>query len=618
MRRNWLINGFPSLKIVRACLHLLDPRDRFLLLGAALLQMSLVLLDLIGILLIGSIVAIATSAVQGKEFPNAIQSLVEFLGLQTWTPQDIATLFAIVATLALLGKSLLSYYFNFRNYRFLANREARLATNMAKMILSQPITTLQRHTTPEYLHSLSAGANSALTGILGGLVALIAEIALQIVMATTLLVFSPTLLVVFLLYFGVLFVILYYTLGNRARLWSMKMTDLSIAGSTAVIDSLGSYREIVVSGRREYFLDIFRKTKLETGKFSVKNMMLGQFSKYVFENSVILGGVVFAGYAFLTKSALEAASLLAIFVAAASRIAPSVMRIQLGLLLIKGAFGATAKFFEIYEHLRVQNADRSSKGSKRDRKMDSVETRKLIKLVDITFYYPEAKSPALNKVSCEIQKNKLTAIVGPSGSGKSTMVDLILGVLEPSSGEIAVFGVEPTSLLSHGIVVGYVPQSVYLKEGSLLENVCFGIPQEEAKTDQVWKVLDQALLGDWIRTLPDGLYTNVGERGSKLSGGQRQRLGIARALYPNPTLLVLDEATSSLDSISEHEITQTIGNLGRDLTTIVIAHRLSTVLNADSLIYLQRGKVEAVGTFQELRERVADFDKQAELMGIDR
>jgi ABC-type multidrug transport system fused ATPase/permease subunit len=294
------------------------------------------------------------------------------------------------------------------------------------------------------------------------------------------------------------------------------------------------------------------------------------------------------------------------------------MRIQLGMLMIKGALGATTKFFEIYEHLKIQNLNLSIRVSTRSKNMDIGEKQGQITLNDVTFSYPEAVEPALMQISCEIQKNRLTAIVGPSGSGKSTMVDLILGVLEPSSGEILVFGVEPISLLSNGIVVGYVPQSVYLKEGSILENICFGIPSEEARIDQVWKVLDQVLLGDWIRTLPDGLNTNVGERGSKLSGGQRQRLGIARALYPNPTLLVLDEATSSLDSISEHEITQTLGNLGRDLTTIVIAHRLSTVLNADSLIYLQRGKVEAVGTFQELRERVPDFDRQAELMGIDR
>jgi ABC-type multidrug transport system fused ATPase/permease subunit len=580
--------------------------------------MSLVLLDLIGILLIGSIVAIATSAVQGREFPGAIQNLLELLSIQDWTPQDIAKIFAIIATLALLGKSFLSYYLNLKNFKFLAMREARLATNMAKMILSQPITTLQRYTTPDYLHSLGTGAHSALSGILGGIVSLAAELSLQILMATTLLVFSPSLLLVFLIYFGTIFLILHFRLGGRAVFWNRKITEISIFGSAALIDSLGSYREIVVSGKRDYFLETFKRTKLELGALSVKNSMLGQFSKYVFENGMIIGGVVFAAYAFLTRNALEAASLLAIFVTASSRIAPSVMRIQLGMLMIKGALGATTKFFEIYEHLKIQNLNLSIRVSTRSKNMDIGEKQGQITLNDVTFSYPEAVEPALMQISCEIQKNRLTAIVGPSGSGKSTMVDLILGVLEPSSGEILVFGVEPISLLSNGIVVGYVPQSVYLKEGSILENICFGIPSEEARIDQVWKVLDQVLLGDWIRTLPDGLNTNVGERGSKLSGGQRQRLGIARALYPNPTLLVLDEATSSLDSISEHEITQTLGNLGRDLTTIVIAHRLSTVLNADSLIYLQRGKVEAVGTFQELRERVPDFDRQAELMGIDR
>jgi ABC-type multidrug transport system fused ATPase/permease subunit len=616
--RAWLIKGLPSLKVVKACLNLLDPRDRFLLIGSALIQMSLVFLDVIGILLIGSIVAIATSAVQGKEFPDAVQNLVEFLGLQNRAPQDIAVVLAVIATLALLGKSFLSYFFNLKNFKFLAMREARLATNMAKMILSQPITSLQRYTTPDYLHSLGTGASSALTGILGGIVSLAAELSLQLLMATTLLVFSPTLLLVFLIYFGAIFLILHIRLGGRAIFWNRKMTEISIFGSAALIDSLGSYREIVVSGKRDYFLEIFNRTKLELGALSVKNSMLGQFSKYVFENGMIIGGVVFAAYAFFTRSALEAASLLAIFVTASSRIAPSVMRIQLGILMIKGALGATTKFFEIYEHLRIQNSNGSIRVSRKNRNLGLGESKGLIRLDDVTFTYPEANKATLHKVSCEIQKNKLTAIVGPSGSGKSTMVDLILGVLEPSDGDVSVFGVEPTSLLSRGIVVGYVPQSVYLKEGSILENICFGIPHEEAQSDQVWKVLDQVLLGDWIRTLPDGLNTNVGERGSKLSGGQRQRLGIARALYPNPTLLVLDEATSSLDSISEHEITQTIGNLGRDLTTIVIAHRLSTVLNADTLIYLQRGKVEAVGTFQELRERVADFDKQAELMGIDR
>jgi len=193
---------------------------------------------------------------------------------------------------------------------------------------------------------------------------------------------------------------------------------------------------------------------------------------------------------------------------------------------------------------------------------------------------------------------------------------LVLGVLEPTNGEIKVFGVDPISLIESGLIVGYVPQNVYLRHGSILENVCFGMEREEVDLERVWSCLDKVMLGEWVKSLPDGINSDVGERGSKLSGGQRQRLGIARALYPNPTLLVLDEATSSLDSISESEITKAIGQLSKELTVIVIAHRLSTVLNADKLIYLKNGKIEAEGTFEELRKRAPDFDKQAELMGI--
>lgn len=609
--RRVLLSIFPSLDIVKSCLNLLHRRDRFLLLGMCLLQMSLVFLDLIGILLIGSVVAIATSAVQSKAFPSQLQQVINAFGLQFWTPQDLATLFAIIATFALLGKSFLTYYLNLRNLRFLATREANLATNMARMIFSQPITTLQKFGTPEYVHSLGIGANSALTGILGGIVMLAAEVFLQLVMASTLFVFSPTLLILFFLYFGCLFALLHYVLGTKAHDWSREMTNTSILSTTAVIDSLGSYREIVVSGRREFFLNIFSQAKLKYGSFSVRNSMLGQFSKYVFENSVIIGAVIFAAYAFLTRSALEAASLLALFVAAASRIAPSVLKIQTGILAIRGSIGATTIFFQIYNHIN------SYKPKALDITKDELDCESGIQLNQVTFSYPEADRKAVEEMSCIFEHGKFTAIVGPSGSGKSTLVDLILGVLEPDFGEVVFFGVPPRFLLSRGVVIGYVPQNIYLKEGSILENVCFGIQEDEIELNKAWEVLDQVLLGDWIRTLPDEIRTYVGERGSKLSGGQRQRIGIARALYSSPSVLVLDEATSALDSISEFEISETIRNLDKSLTKIVIAHRLSTVLRADKLIYLNKGRIIAEGSFQDLRRTVPDFDRQAELMGID-
>ena len=601
----------PFTDLIRSCLHLLDRRDRVLLIASGILQMSLVFLDLLGVLLLGSIVAIATSAVQGRPLPGIINQSIEVLNLQNMTPQALATVFGVVATISLLSKSFLNYYLNLRNSRFLASREAKISARMAQLILTQPITTLQKFGTPEYQHSLTIGVNSATVGILAGTIAIVSEIFLQVVMATTLLVFSPTLLLIFVLYFGAIFLLLNWMLGEKANKWSARVTSLSIAGTRAIADSLGSYREIVVSGKRDHFISIFRKSREEALEFSVKSSMLGQFSKYVFENSVILGGVVFAGYAFFTKTALEAASLLAIFIAAASRIAPSILKIQLGTLLLKGARGATSKFFEILHHLEQQSEPITS-SIKND--LDS----SVIRFREVSFRYPSSDKNALSEFSSEFKTGEFTAIVGPTGSGKSTLIDLMLGVLRPTHGSISVFGRDPEQVPGSSIRVGYVPQRVYLSEGSLIENICFGESSTQWDEDRVWDVLDTVLLRQWAAELPEGLSTLIGEGGARLSGGQRQRLGIARALYANPNLLVLDEATSALDAISEYEITEAFERLDKGLTKVVIAHRLSTVLKADKIVYLKGGKIQGMGTFNELRELIPDFDRQAELMGISK
>lgn len=601
----------PFTDLIRSCLHLLDRRDRVLLIASGILQMSLAFLDLLGVLLLGSIVAIATSAVQGRPLPGIINQSIEVLNLQNMTPQALATVFGVVATISLLSKSFLNYYLNLRNSRFLASREAKISARMAQLILTQPITTLQKFGTPEYQHSLTIGVNSATVGILAGTIAIVSEIFLQVVMATTLLVFSPTLLLIFVLYFGAIFLLLNWMLGEKANKWSARVTSLSIAGTRAIADSLGSYREIVVSGKRDHFISIFRKSREEALEFSVKSSMLGQFSKYVFENSVILGGVVFAGYAFFTKTALEAASLLAIFIAAASRIAPSILKIQLGTLLLKGARGATSKFFEILHHLEQQSEQITSS-------INNYLDSSVIRFREVSFRYPSSDKNALSEFSSEFKTGEFTAIVGPTGSGKSTLIDLMLGVLRPTHGSISVFGRDPEQVPGSSIRVGYVPQRVYLSEGSLIENICFGESSTQWDEDRVWDVLDTVLLRQWAAELPEGLTTLIGEGGARLSGGQRQRLGIARALYANPNLLVLDEATSALDAISEYEITEAFERLDKGLTKVVIAHRLSTVLKADKIVYLKGGKIQGMGTFNELRELIPDFDRQAELMGISK
>jgi ABC-type multidrug transport system fused ATPase/permease subunit len=209
------------------------------------------------------------------------------------------------------------------------------------------------------------------------------------------------------------------------------------------------------------------------------------------------------------------------------------------------------------------------------------------------------------------------ALVGSTGAGKSTLADLILGVLIPDSGVAFIGGLTPgEALATWPGAVAYVPQDVAMANGTVRENVALGMPAEIIEDDWVWNALDRAHLGDFLRDSREGLDTLIGENGIKLSGGQRQRLGIARALYTRPKLLVLDEATSALDAETERAISQTLQELEGTVTTVTIAHRLATIRHCDLVVYLENGEARAQGSFDEVRAIAPQFDRQAQLLGL--
>ena len=223
----------------------------------------------------------------------------------------------------------------------------------------------------------------------------------------------------------------------------------------------------------------------------------------------------------------------------------------------------------------------------------------------------------MGHIDLEIKSGTTTAIVGPSGAGKTSLIDVILGVTTPDSGKASVSGIDPrASIQKWPGAIAYVPQDISIANRTIAENVALGFEIESVGLELIWKALEIAQLADFVRSLPEGLNTHVGDRGAKLSGGQRQRLGIARALITNPRLLVFDEATSALDGKSELDVSDAINALKGMMTVVLIAHRLSTVRNADLVVYLDNGDLITSGTFDEVRKRVPDFDLQAKLMGI--
>jgi ABC-type multidrug transport system fused ATPase/permease subunit len=209
------------------------------------------------------------------------------------------------------------------------------------------------------------------------------------------------------------------------------------------------------------------------------------------------------------------------------------------------------------------------------------------------------------------------AVVGSTGAGKTTAIDLILGLLEPENGSVLISGMKPQdAIVRWPGAISYVPQDVVISNGTIRENVGLGYKSEFVSEELVWDAIKAAQLESYVNSLPLGSDTQVGERGTRMSGGQRQRLGIARALFTKPKLLVLDEATSALDGETEAAISKAIQDLRGSVTVIMIAHRLSTVRNADSIIYMNEGQIKSIGTFEEVRAAVPDFDRQAKLMGL--
>jgi ABC-type bacteriocin/lantibiotic exporter with double-glycine peptidase domain len=240
-----------------------------------------------------------------------------------------------------------------------------------------------------------------------------------------------------------------------------------------------------------------------------------------------------------------------------------------------------------------------------------------ITLDHVSFTYPGAASPALDDVSLTIPAGARVAVVGSSGAGKSTLVDLLLGLLIPSSGSVLVGGTPMTKVLNGWRRrVGYVPQEVSLFDASIAQNVALTWDPENVDVDRVRRALARAQLLDTVEARPDGVLGTVGERGMALSGGQRQRLGIARGLYVGASVLVLDEATSALDTATESAVIEAIEQLEGEVTTITVAHRLSTIRNCDIVFFFAEGKLAAQGRFDEVVAQVPDFARQAALAGL--
>jgi ATP-binding cassette, subfamily B, bacterial PglK len=400
----------------------------------------------------------------------------------------------------------------------------------------------------------------------------------------------------------------------RAQKLGYLLSELSILSNQKILEVLESYRESVVGNRRNYYSREIRKLRLNLADVMAEMQFMPNISKYVIESGIVVGAILVAGVQFALLDARQAVATLSVFLASGTRIAPAVMRLQQNLIQIKSGIGSARPTLLLIESL--ENVQES---------IDVVDSVNVahhgfipkVGVENVSLSYPGMSELALDKINFDLLEGESLAIVGPSGAGKTSIVDVILGVLTPTSGDISISDSLPLEAISKWPgAIAYVPQDVKVINGTIRENVSLGYPVDLALDNLVWDALNLAQLKDFVEALPRGLDTSVGERGAKISGGQRQRLGIARAMFTKPKLLVLDEATSSLDGLTEADISDAIQALHGSVTIVMIAHRLSTVRNSDQVIYMDKGKIVAKGNFEEVRKAVPDFDHQAQLMGL--
>ena len=595
-------------------LRILPVEDQKKVIWVALIQVCLGFLDLLGVAALGVVGALSVTGVQSLQPGNRVGAVLRELHLINFSFQAQVAFLAVGAAVILILRTVFSIIVTRRTYYFLSRRSALITSNLFSRLLSQSLLKIQEKSSQETLYSLTVGVSSLTLIVLGTSVALVADISLTVIMFLGLLLVDPLIAILTLIFFGSLGLSLYRLTSVRAHRLGYLDSELTVASNNMVLEVLGSYRESVVRNRRGFYTGELKNLRLKVSDVAAEMQFMPNVSKYVIESGMVVGAVIIAGTQFALQDARHAVDALSVFLAAGTRIAPAIMRIQQNLIQVRRGIGSAMPTLQMIESLAGIQETQIEIGS-----LDVVHTgfNSRIEVEQVSLTYPGANQPALTNVNLRVEPGKSLAIVGPSGAGKTSLVDVILGVIPTTTGQINISGKTPLEAISSWPgAIAYVPQNVLISDGTIRSNVALGFPHDVATDDLVWKALEVAQLSDFVRGLPQGLDAHVGENGTKISGGQRQRLGIARAMFTQPKLLVLDEATSSLDGQTESDISSSLTQLQGEVTLVLIAHRLSTIREAREVIYMDNGKIVARGTFESVRAQVPDFDNQAQLMGL--
>ncbi len=584
--------------------------DQAKIIFVTLIQISLSILDLISVAFIGLLTALTINGIQSKKPTGAVFQALDALGVGDLDFQQQAALLGFAAGFLLVLRTVLSLVFTKRLLIFLSLRAAELSSKLIAGLLRQPILVIQEKSTQETIHLVTVGIGAITNGVVATGVLFVTDGALLLVMFLGLALVNPLVAFLTAATFGLVAVLLFHILKYRAADLALNVADWTIQSNQKLVEVLTSYREAIVRNRRNSYATLISGYRFKMARAQADATFIPMISKYVIEMTLVMGSLVLAASQFLLFDALQAISILSIFLAAGARVAPAILRMQQGAIQIRSNMAVATQTLDLWARFNVSAHPREQVGNETIH--DESSFKPSVSLKNVSFRYPESDVFTLKEINLEIRPGDFIAIAGSSGAGKSTLVDLILGVLEPTLGEVLLSNVQPSLAISafEGRI-SYVPQDVLIVDGTVKTNVALGYPNEEINDEQVWESLRSAQLDVFVSELSKGINHEIGERGTNLSGGQRQRLGLARALYSKPGILVLDEATSALDGQTESGVTEMLLELRGEVTLIVIAHRLTTIQEAQRIIFIKDGVIAAEGSFAEVERIIPEFGKSS-------
>ena len=572
--------------MVKKLRYVFNRKDKMKLIGLAMLMIVGSILELLAVAVFNPFIEVLmqTSSIEDDSFLKLLFAHIHLNGIE----QYLVVLSALIAVIYLVKNIYLSFLQN-TILSFSYTTRMNLATRLLTTYMNEPYTFHLSKNIAEMQRCLQSDTSQFMS-LINSCLQLTVEMVTCLALAAYLFHTSHSITVVIgvllLLCIGLFFMIskkVSSRLGRQNERYNAKLFQW-------INQSLGGIKELKILQREEYFIDSYKTNYKKLIWGARVNELISALPKYIVE-TVAMVGLVFAIIIKLLfgHGALETfIPQIAVFAVAAFRLLPSVGRVN---AYINSIMYNKASLDMIYDDLKEIDSEPVQEAEWQGEKENWIFNKGVI-VEHVTYHYPDSDVEVLHDISMEIPKGKTVALIGPSGAGKTTLADIILGLLPPTSGVVRMDQHNIyENLRSWREKLGYIPQTIYLSDDTIRNNIAFGIYQEQIDDNAIWKALEKAQLKEFVQGLENGLDTYVGDRGVRLSGGQRQRIGIARALYHDPEILVLDEATSALDSSTEQAVMESIESLQGLKTMIIIAHRLTTIKNADLVYEVSGGNV---------------------------